>query len=230
MPPEDAAPDPAAVWPPPPTVPKPAEASASGMAFLSLLPLSRWVARGMGACILFGVFALATDPIRSPSGQELGGIVAIFQVLAFVTTAVLFLRWTHRAYKNLAAFGTYGLHTTPGWAVGYFFVPIVNLYKPLVIFSEMWRASTPDTDTSNSLAWGSVRVPGLLMGWWLCWVLHGFLDRAVFSQAFRGSGGTPDPVLSAASDGTGIVAAVLAILVVRRLSARQQAKRDGMLL
>ncbi|MFC1995866.1 DUF4328 domain-containing protein [Chloroflexota bacterium] len=47
--------------------------------------------------------------------------------ILFVITAVLFYMWIHRAHRNLPSLGVSGLKYSPGWAVGGFFIPILNL-------------------------------------------------------------------------------------------------------
>ena len=49
-----------------------------------------------------------------------------------------------------------------GWAAGYFFIPIMNLWKPYQAMKEIWQGSDPDP-TVHAF---SVRVPALLPWWW----------------------------------------------------------------
>ncbi len=48
-----------------------------------------------------------------------------------IATAVVFLMWTYRAYKNLPALGGKQLVSTPGMAIVWWFVPLVNFYNPM---------------------------------------------------------------------------------------------------
>lgn len=63
--------------------------------------------------------------------------------LVFFVTAIIFMTWFHRAYANLEPLGNPSLTFTPGWAVGCWFVPILNLYRPLQIAQEIWGKSDP---------------------------------------------------------------------------------------
>lgn len=49
------------------------------------------------------------------------------QVLLFVAGAVAWLIWQRRANLRLRAAGREGLRFTPGWSIGWFFVPFANL-------------------------------------------------------------------------------------------------------
>ena len=44
-----------------------------------------------------------------------------------------------------AGAGAGGLRYTPGWAVGWLFVPFANLVVPYFVFTEIWRNSIPAT-------------------------------------------------------------------------------------
>ena len=89
--------------------------------------------------------------------EAIGG----WTLIALLVTAVLWCIWQHRAHSNLRAFSRIGLAYTPGWAVGWWFIPFASLWKPLGAMSELWKASEP-TDDPN--AWG-VPGPG---GCWGC--------------------------------------------------------------
>jgi hypothetical protein len=51
-------------------------------------------------------------------------------LIAYIATAILFLRWTYLTKKNTTALGASGLAFSPGWSVGYYFVPVLTLWKP----------------------------------------------------------------------------------------------------
>ncbi|MCZ6545888.1 MAG: DUF4328 domain-containing protein [Chloroflexi bacterium] len=57
-------------------------------------------------------------------------IIGLLQLVLFVVTVVIFGRWIVRANKSVRALGADGFRITPGWAVGYFFIPIYNLWRP----------------------------------------------------------------------------------------------------
>jgi hypothetical protein len=61
------------------------------------------------------------------------GVIGFAQMVAYWVTSVAFFVWLHRANRNLPALGAIGLKFTPGWAVGCFFVPLVN------VFFHRWR-------------------------------------------------------------------------------------------
>ena len=81
--------------------------------------------------------------------------------LAALATAVFVSRWIYRANSNARALGAKEMAFTPGGAVGWYFVPIANLWKPYQAMREIWKAST------GPLGWQRRPVSALLPCWWL---------------------------------------------------------------
>lgn len=80
-----------------------------------------------------------------------------------LVTAIVWLVWQHRAQKNLEGLGATRLRFTPGWAVGWWFVPLANLLKPFQTMRELWKAS------GDPYGW-QTRTTSPLLGWW--WGLY----------------------------------------------------------
>lgn len=156
-------------------------------------------------------------------------VVGTTWFLAFVVLVVLFLRWFHRVNRNLPALGT--VHRlrriSPGWAVGSWFVPIANLFVPKMAANDVWRASGPDLPVRDP-TWIDRPVAAIVHVWWGVWLVTSFADNV----AARAWLGTPEELeeyrsvytLDLVTTVGDIVAALLAIAVVRRLTARQEAR------
>jgi hypothetical protein len=114
------------------------------------------------------------------------GLVSVLFLLAYALTAVLFLRWTYLVKKNAMALGASFLEFdfSPGWSVGYYFVPFVNLVAPYRALKETFQASRPEfrPDTER-LEWSSA--PKLLPLWWTLWLVNGFLGQAIFQYSLH---------------------------------------------
>lgn len=177
--------------------------------------------------------ALDSDDIRQ-------GVVGIVQVAAYVAAIVLFLLWFHRAYYNLEPLGA-KLRFRRGWALGGWFVPVLWWWRPKQIANDIWRGSDPEV-RSRHIAIEKSSVPALLTVWWIVWLISNSVSlqaeqlwwdapTAVEAGVTALLGDTVDAeavretaIVDAVSSGTDIVAAVLAIFVVRSLSARQYAR------
>src|SRR5687767_1529604 len=74
------------------------------------------------------------------------GLAYMAFTLVFVASVVVVAMWIHRAHANLRDAGTDGLEFTPGWAVGWYFIPFANLIKPFQAMRELWNASHGQAD------------------------------------------------------------------------------------
>ncbi|MBN1124096.1 MAG: DUF4328 domain-containing protein [Sedimentisphaerales bacterium] len=91
--------------------------------------------------------------------------VALGYLAAGVTTFIVFLFWIYRVKYNVIQLGAQDLEFTPGWSVGWFFVPVLFLWKPYQAMQETFKASR------NPGNWKG-RPGSILIGcWWACWIL-----------------------------------------------------------
>jgi hypothetical protein len=95
---------------------------------------------------------------------NLVGAAAGLPVLAGM---VIWMVWVHRAYRNLPVLTGRPTKFTPGWAVGYFLIPFVNLARIPQVMMELWNESDPEGPSGN----------GLVLSWWICWIIGGVVAR-----------------------------------------------------
>lgn len=117
----------------------------------------------------------AQEAESSDSRQSIIGYTC-FPVFIFMLVAVLL--WVNRAYKNLPHLKgpEPALRYTPGWAVGYFFVPVLHLYHPLRILQEVWRYSNRPVLEKNS--W-------FVNAWWMFWLGNALLSKVSYRVAAK---------------------------------------------
>jgi hypothetical protein len=167
-----------------------------------------------------GVSVSEAEASASDSRQAvLGGLY----LLVFVATGVLFLRWTYLANRNARSLGVTGMQFTPGWAVGWYFVPVATLWKPYQALKETFKASHPDFVQD----WRHAPHPGILPLWWTLWIISNFVGQAVFRSALRAD--TVDQLLASswitfASDALDLPLGIVAIAVVAKLQTWQSEK------
>lgn len=133
---------------------------------------------------------------------------------ALLASAVLggiaFLFWFRRAYGNAHALGLQGRHGL-GWAVGGWFVPFLNLVRPGQIAIEMWAHAGRDRVGGTS----TVAI------WWMAFLIGNFSSS--IGARLIASESEPMTLLGLeillASDAVTVLAAILAIVIVRRLTA-----------
>jgi uncharacterized membrane protein YeaQ/YmgE (transglycosylase-associated protein family) len=156
-------------------------------------------------------------------------VIGVVQVGLFIATGVMFCFWIHRAHKNLPAFGVQNLRFSPGWAVGGFFVPILNLVRPVQVVTEIWKASDPNAPTGTG--WQNAPGSPLIGFWWLAYVVSSLVGNVAARLATNAN--TLSQIMTAsqmtvASDFVSVGAAILAILVVREIDRRQEEKGKQM--
>jgi hypothetical protein len=78
-------------------------------------------------------------------------------------TIVAFLIWLHGAFVRVRLLASHR-GVSAGWAVASWFVPILNLWKPLVALRELWQSS------SRTAEGMSARAPSYLWLWWSGWL------------------------------------------------------------
>jgi len=146
------------------------------------------------------------------------------QSLARVAVGVVWLIWFYRAHRNVASYGAQQ-RFTPGWAIGAWFVPILNLVRPKAITDDIARGSDPAVPFED---WHvtRLRAPGVITLWWFLWIIDQFVSWFLLTRLDDASlESQPDnlvmQIVGAAVD---IAAAVSAIFVVRLITSRQQAR------
>ena len=140
----------------------------------------------------------------------------------FLATAFVWLIWQHRAHANLWAAGVPRLAFTPGWAVGWWFVPFANLVKPFQTVREVWKAS------SGNDVWEEPPTWPVIGWWWGTWVVGAAAGIAVgLAAATRSNQLTSvDWMIRLNQLGLvlvlpSIVTTILAIAIVRSVDRRQ---------
>lgn len=91
-------------------------------------------------------------------------LVVLVQFLLYLAGGTAFLIWVYRSTANAHAFGAEGMGAGPGLAVGWYFIPIANLWMPLTSMRETWKASV------NPSNWEVEHAPSTLGLWWLFWI------------------------------------------------------------
>lgn len=108
--------------------------------------------------------------------------VLLANFAAFIGSVIAVAMWIHRAHANLHEAGYEPLTFTPGWAVGWYFIPIANLFKPFQAMRELWTTSLGVSDSYSASA------PGNLSLWWGFWIVGNILGNVSTRLSFMGDG------------------------------------------
>lgn len=150
-------------------------------------------------------------------------LVGLAESLTMLATIVVFIVWFHRVRCNAEVFRPDGFSQSAGWAIGGWFVPIANLFFPYRTARETWDASTQNAPDGSFRSVSGAPV----VAWWLAcvaaWLLNG-LGSYEYRQAVGGEAVRDASSLAVVADLVIVVAAVLAVLFVRKLTALQAVK------
>lgn len=153
-------------------------------------------------------------------GLGLIGLTAIIRIPVFVATVVFFLIWEHRAFSNLSALRAQNLEFSPGWAVGWWFIPFANLVKPFQAMRELWSESDPEYDADLGFLSTSPSAPSMLGIWWACWILGNVANNV----ASRLDDVEIFPILMIISSIFDLIAGGLLIKIILDITKRQNAR------
>jgi hypothetical protein len=147
--------------------------------------------------------------------------VALLLIVLYVAVIVVWLVWFFRMRANVEAWRPRFQRRGRGWAIGGWFCPIVNYWFPYQIARDVFD------DTEQDLNGPMIRPSRpLLLIWWLAFIVMSILDA--------GATRYPDSTIDDLWQGEylelidiviTVVAAGLAIAVVRSMTAAQTARR-----
>ncbi|CAM5264364.1 hypothetical protein SALBM135S_04172 [Streptomyces alboniger] len=168
---------------------------------------------------------------RADRAQSMYGFSGVAQVNVLLVSCVVFIVWFYRVRVNAEVFEPHIHRKARGWTVGSWFVPVVNFWFPRRIALDIWDASSALSAAparTMPLDPSAARVPHpLINAWWTLWVADNLFGRWTSS---RYSGAEENEEIRSAveygmiADALDIAAAVLAIVLVLRLSRMQDMK------
>jgi heme/copper-type cytochrome/quinol oxidase subunit 2 len=201
------------------------------MICLALYAVMAVLSLGLKAAILLLLMQVKEEGLPPANGTTyvaLEQLIVVVQVGVYLTCAASFMVWLYRASRNVQALGTSGVEHSPGGAVGWWFVPFANLFKPYVVVKEIYQASKSSPDRPRR--WKLKPVPAVFGWWWTFWLLGLFSNQGVsiFAKGVK----TTDGFITLAwgmifATALMFVAAILAISVVRAIDQRQRAGHEA---
>ncbi|MBC7459974.1 MAG: DUF4328 domain-containing protein [Thermoleophilia bacterium] len=138
-----------------------------------------------------------------------------------ILTVIALAGWLRRITLNLRPMVVGPLRYGPRWAALGWFVPILGFWRPKQVINQAWRVTTPGVPPPSKRR-EKANVPGIYAAWWALFLVAGFALRA----ASRSTGTSienlkSNDVGSIVAEVLWLGAAVLAITVVSKLTARQ---------
>ena len=116
---------------------------------------------------------IPTSILLDPLAIEALNFVTLAAIAIYLCALLAFMMWTFRAAHNLRALGALELKTSPGWTVGWYFIPILSLWKPYRAGIEIWHASQAPLSVPRPGA------PSHLQAWWGTSVIANILGNVI---------------------------------------------------
>lgn len=146
---------------------------------------------------------------RVDLAETIANAVSIAYLAVLVVLAVLFLAWVYRTNAYLRLTSGYPIRATPGWAVGWYFVPIANLFRPLRDMRDIWRASHG----------GASAGLGLVNGWWAAFLASNVVWLAAPApELTSASAYMLDSLSYLAADTISVIPCALTLVMVTRIT------------
>ncbi len=207
--------------------------------FIDSLTLTKWVKLFLYIQILIAIVSLISGNMEyqllsnyesgAYTSQELAiadgeandrrqGAIATAYLFTFIVSGIIILKWIFRANYNARQLGAKDMKFTPGWSIGWYFIPVFLLWKPYQAMKEIWKAS------NNPEGWKNEKVSAILHFWWFSWILNSFLGQAVMRMSLRAKEIDELKNLNLvyqASDVTGILLAIVTLALVSNIYKAQ---------
>jgi hypothetical protein len=163
--------------------------------------------------------AAMPDTERLEAFEGASATVGALQSLGFLVTALAFLLWFRAADRAVRELGATGHRLGPAWSLWGWVIPVGNLVIPKLMTNDLWRgAGGPDARAGG--------VPGWLDAWWGAWLVAGVfsvLAATALADADSLREQQDAATLEALATGIHLVAALLALRLVREVAARLRA-------
>lgn len=132
---------------------------------------------------------------------------------------VAYCVFVYGAAKNIDRLNTAGMTDSPGWAVGWTFIPFANLYKPYQVMKEIWV-------NSHDPVHAAVSAPAFMLLWWIPYIIGNFISNVLNRVMMT----TDDPQqlitmgwIDAGASALSVVSALVLIYIVHKIVVAQAA-------
>jgi hypothetical protein len=103
--------------------------------------------------------------------------------LIVVASVVFICMWFYRAAQNVHQAGMNFLKYSPGWNVGWFFIPVVHIIMPAIVIRETVKASQSIHQPDEYSSWANNKPMPMFLLWSICFSVRVFV---VYATVFYG--------------------------------------------
>jgi Domain of unknown function (DUF4328) len=153
------------------------------------------------------------------TGELLLQISGAARIFIFLVAAAGFLAWLSRVRTNAVSLSLTGHRHERSWLIAGWAMPIAWFWIPKQIVDDIWRASTPPNSAK-----------GLINAWWAVWLIAWVTAKGTWCLLYLFSVDLEGIAfalrLEVVGMGLMLIAAVLAIGVIREITAVQETLRS----
>ena len=150
--------------------------------------------------------------ITSPSSFEEG--VRIVSTLLNLGSLLVVARWVYFAAKVNHNAGVKGLKYSPVWSLAWFFIPVINLWKPYFVVKEHYLARLKSSSFPSPDAKTTFRL------WWFSFIASGILANTSYSQTYSSGEIIETNAIFAIASGVALALSCLALIkIIKQFTA-----------
>ncbi|GAA4997828.1 DUF4328 domain-containing protein [Actinopolymorpha pittospori] len=164
------------------------------------------------------------ESVPLTTAEAVDAVTALAWYLPILASAITFIVWLFRTRHNAEVLCAVRHRRARGWLIAGWIVPVVNLWFPRQVVDDIWRASDPSTPVDR-ITLDELTRSGLVKAWWVSWLVWLIGDRVVTRMTLGGETVNDQvhaSLVASVSAVPFLLAGVLAILVVRRVTRFQQ--------
>lgn len=168
-----------------------------------------------------------------------GSVMMISQILSLITllgSVIFYFFWILRAYRNLHSLQFKPTEYRTGWAIGSYFVPFLNYFRPYQIMKEIWFGSQPDYKLLDEDVFDLHKrrsSTSILTSWWTAFLIEWHIAQYSLRYSMKVES-TQQMVISCwldiISSITGIIVAFISLYLIKSINDWQVEKFKNKLL
>lgn len=115
-------------------------------------------------------------------------IVYVLQTMvgaALIVNFIMLMFWIWRTVRNTGLLGIRNMTYSPGWSIGWWFIPLANLFAPYMALSEIYRANR------DMEGWRKSDHPFAVIVFWLVTLVQ--VSVAIMIRFIKNPDGNIDP-------------------------------------
>ncbi|MCA8834570.1 MAG: DUF4328 domain-containing protein [Proteobacteria bacterium] len=135
------------------------------MAMITISAVSSFMQYNLAVNFENGIYTDEHILSLADANDQRESIIGIIAFLTYIMCIIFVARWIFVSSKHNHQTTAEDLKYTPGWSVGWYFVPVLSFWEPYKAFKQIYQVSV---DPDN---WKTVVVPSIMQALWGLWLI-----------------------------------------------------------